>query len=240
MPKTVMKRKKRGTKGGSVDNKTRGGRTVSQKRKVKLPEYLKGIARVSGDYQAREFKWHVTNIASAIPNVDHQGLPLLTIPQGTSQEQRVGAKITITSIQCKGHIIWNGTTVTPGEIVKVVLVLDTQANGANALWTEVMDIQNVHSFVNLTNSHRFRILKEWKVVPTNSSFFTTNGTVDNFIKSAPTLIEWFGRLNVPIMYSGATGGIAEVRSNNLELFVISESNDVHDLAMRTRVRFEDS
>ena len=95
------------------------------------------------------------------------------IAQGNNYNQRIGAKIIVTSIIIRAYFKALDVRSTP---MMLTLVLDTQANGQTADHSDVFeqgydpatgnfDDQNAPAYVNVTpavrNRKRFKILKQW-------------------------------------------------------------------------------
>lgn len=101
---------------------------------------------------------------------------------------------------------------------------------------------------NISNSKRFRILKEWTWEFKNELFYNTSasGTVPvqcgNHMRSL-----WFNKkCNIPIEFSGQAGAVRdinEVRSNNIFIIGATESNvpesDMFLTQGRYRIRYYD-
>jgi len=139
---------------------------------------------------------------------------LSLIPQGDTQSTRIGRKCTIKSIQIRGYNYFvPTTTATASALVNMYLVLDTQCNGAAADATDVFagSYQITTAMLNLANSSRFRILKRW-VVPFNSNAGASTA-YNNVVKP----LEFSMKCNIPLEFSGTTGALTEIRSNNIFL-----------------------
>lgn len=154
------------------------------------------------------------------------------IPQGTTQSTRVGRRIVINSISMKGTITIP-TTVISGLNYQIALVLDKQANKANAAYTDIYTSNAFNSFLNLANSGRFIVLKVFRSQLNPSTILTST-------TSLPTLktIKMYKKCNIPIEFTADTGAITEITSNNLAWYVIiNGTDDATVLAMTTRVRY---
>lgn len=142
---------------------------------------------------------------------DDQGVILSSlnlVPQGTDENERIGRKITVYQISFNGII----TQSSSSDALRIILYLDKQANGANAAVSDILDTADVYSFMNLANRDCFEILQEWLFG--SDTFATSGGAGKAFMQQVDIGIE------VPIEFSGATGAITEVRSNNLGLLLI--------------------
>jgi len=116
------------------------------------------------------------------------------------------------------------------------LVLDKQANGAAAAFTDVMSTTLLAtSFHNLANSQRFVVLKKMKFRHVANSGATTA------LNNTNVPFEMYKKCNIPIEYSGTTGAITEIRSNNIFLLASSDgqADDLVTMVGNCRVRFSD-
>lgn len=162
---------------------------------------------------------------------------LCLIPQGTGESQRVGRKVTVTSIYINGAIGFApGAGAISSDIATIYVVLDTQCNGAAAAVTDVLTGTNVvTAMVNMDNSARFRILKKF-VIPMQSTAGVTTAYGQQYLP-----INWYSRCNIPLDYSADTGAIGEIRSNNIFLVAGSfgATDDLMTVAGTCRLRYID-
>lgn len=167
--------------------------------------------------------------------VPASGGQLALIPQGDTESTRDGRYAFIKSIQIRGKIsLVPATAATASSVAHLYLVLDTQANGAAAAVTDVFTSTALQSaMLNLNNSGRFRIMKHWIVPLTAKSGVT--GAYNNDTKA----FEFYKRCNIKMDWSGTTGAITEIRSNNIFLIAGSDgdSDDLITLTGNARVRF---
>lgn len=163
------------------------------------------------------------------------GGQLVLIPQGDTQSTRDGRLAFIKSIQIRGKIsLVPAAAATAASVAHMWLVLDTQANGAAAAVTDVFTSAAAQScMLNLNNSGRFRILKHWVMKFEAKSGVTT--AYNNDTKA----FEFYKRCNIKVDWSGTSGAITEIRSNNLFLIAGSDgdSDDLITLSGTARVRF---
>ncbi len=226
-------------------------RSSTFKRKFRVPRRYRGALRRGGYYgryagtnpESKFFDTALTYSFDVTPTAE---LSLNLIPQGVTESTRVGRKCTIKSIGFKGHIDWNAgmaTTEYSRTRLDTWIVLDTQANGANAAFTDVYETASVNAFRNLANSSRFRVLKhfiwtpKWPSTTTSDNWATAGNTQVNM---PVTVFKWFKKCNIPIEFSSTTGAITEVRSNNILVLAASESgDDTSVISGVCRVRFMD-
>lgn len=165
-----------------------------------------------------------------------------TIPQGVTATTRVGRVCTIKSIG------FHYCAILPDEVavstvisdtLRVMVILDKQANGATAAVTDVLNTAHWQSFNNLANSKRFRVLydKYVELVPTGISLNVAGSAFaqSELVKRG----SFYKKCNIPLEFSGTTGAQSEIKSNNLLLLLISASGTV-GFQSKFRVRFTDS
>lgn len=165
------------------------------------------------------------------------------IVAGTGENERVGRKCTLKKVFWTGHVtlpeVVAAATPGPYDRVRLILYLDKQANGATvANTTDILENAVFDSYRNLVNSGRFVILCDKKITlnyPTLAS--AGAGSYSHTAISRPFSL--FKNINVPIEFSGTTGGMSEIKSNNLGVLVFSE-NGIAGLVSTVRLRFSDN
>lgn len=161
---------------------------------------------------------------------------IVLMGQGSGPSEHIGQKILIRSIQSK--IIFQ---LAAGEastaVVKVSLVQDTQANGANATGNLVYSGTGPGPLRlrDMENSNRFKVLWEEMVdldahAGEGVAFSGDQAIVDKYNKCA-----------IPIVYGGGEADISDIRSNNLFL-VASMIGVAGSVVMNgsCRIRFTDN
>lgn len=159
------------------------------------------------------------DLAAANYNCDTTGSIALiaTIAQGASVNQRVGKKIVLKSLQCRGHIR-AGTTGTFSEAA-ILIVYDRRPQGSLPAITDILNTANSRSFNNDANSGRFQILKRIDTVLTGNSVTPATG---NEIKNCDFYLDLKKR---PVEFMAAgTGAIGDISEG--ALYVVSVGTDV--------------
>ena len=188
------------------------------KRKAATP-YRRSTKKAKSSYYAspsiKETKYvdvatNITNLNSSSTNV----ILLSTIPQGSSQSQRIGRKAMLKSIQLRGRIYSSTTTTISG--VRWALVYDAQSNKALPLWTDIFDTSTYDAMKRDDNKNRFFILKDnIGQVTGNSTTPATGG--ESFV------IDCYVKINKPIEFSTlGTGAIGDTVGGALYLVSIGE------------------
>lgn len=165
---------------------------------------------------------------------------LLTIAQGVDENQRVGRKCVIKSIQLRGSTVGvPAAAASFATTVYLYVVLDKQCNGAAAAVTDVFTSADLSkAFRVLDNQDRFVILKKLRMRHVSQAGVTTAYNVTNIP------FDFYKKCNIPIEYDNSvtTGAIGSIRSNNIFLIAgaDSQSDDLVTLGGNCRVRFSDN
>ncbi len=207
-----------------------------------------GLTRRVGFYQSRaraseELKFKDVDIAlladiTAETSILASSGLLNLIAQGTGESQRIGRKCTIKSISLKGNYRLQPAESAPefaSSMFYLYILLDTQCNGTLATWGNVFNSTNAaKGHFNLKNQGRFKLLCK-KVIELASS---ASGALDTYGNRERNL-EIYKRVNIPIEFSGVTGALTEVRSNNIFFAWGSGSggDDILRFDGQARVRF---
>ncbi len=208
------------------------------------------IAPVQRVYPSGELKFHDIDWDEAAADISAGVISntssLVLIGQGVTDSTRIGRKAVIKSIGWRGQIQLVGTATaaaTVPEIVRLILVLDTQANGAAPAVTGadgLLASANYQSFNNLTNKGRFTVLRD-EVFDMNPLVAAGNGTTNDF-GAVNKSFTFFHKCNIPIEYSGtaAPSVITELRTNNIFGIMINKTTATNTiLDSKFRFRFTD-
>lgn len=199
-----------------------------------------GFTRQSGFYgrfgKGGELKFFDTTLGStAFATAGVVFSPSLNlIPQGVTESTRVGRKCTVKKINMMGFLSLASGTAQTSETYRVMVVLDKQANGAAATVLNVLQTADEKSFNNLANSNRFIVLKNWYGSMNKTADIGTN------INSTVKTFKWNKTCNIPIEFSGTTGAIGTIQSNNIFLIGLTSTGATLVLSHTTRVRFSDN
>ncbi len=167
---------------------------------------------------------------------------MVEIPQGTTESERVGRKIRITSVHYRGHITipFNGSTgAGSNDIVRMILVQDKQVNGAAFSVLDYLEASDHHSFRNLSNVNRFHTLYDRQfAIDAQSGGGRGDNTVFTAVSRVP--FQFHKNVNIPIEYNNTatTGAVSTQTSNGLFWLFISEAG-LGAVDAQFRVRFTD-
>ncbi len=190
-----------------------------------------------------EVKFHDQFINDEIVSTAEVQAPLLTIAQGTTESQRIGRKITITSIHMYGVFELKQTNDFrfTAEIIRVIIFQDKQANGALPGILDLMENGDLISFRNLSNSGRFIFHHdEFYNVSTGGGAGNAGSGIE-FARALAPVIEFHKDVRIPIEYDNSltTGVVTSIRSNNIGLLLMSGDTTHGKFESRFRFRFVD-
>ncbi len=187
-----------------------------------------------------ELKFHDVDLDDV--NIDSSGTitdSVVKIQQGTGEVARIGRKCTVRSIGWKFNIVLNNQTSSASafDVVRVIMYIDKQCNGATAGVTDILESTDFESFNNLSNKSRFRTLMD-RVYEVNSTSGGGDGTTEDY---AGHIIHdaFYKKVNIPIEYNSTAGAIGEIRSNNIGVLLISRGSKCV-FGSKIRIRFSDS
>lgn len=201
-----------------------------------------GVTRIGGAYKralprSGEKKYLDTAIASSTniqAGVIYPSLNL--VPQGTTDSTRIGNKITITNINLHlypNNDSYGGPGGFSGGNIRYIVYLDKQCNGATATPSDILTNPNIQSFRNMNNLDRFQILYD-KV--TNIPIEAREATTDVTAFYVPIS----RKVNIPIYFSSIFGALTEIRSNNIGLLAITDTQTTNVGAIGLcRIKFTD-
>ncbi len=162
------------------------------------------------------------------------------IPQGTTESTRIGRKCNIKSIGWKFRLnlpeVDAAADPPAADTVRVCMFLDKQCNGATATVTDILEVADFQSFNNLANKSRFNILYN-KVFTLNPMTLASNGAGVMSSATVQRNSSFYKQCNLSLEFSGVTGALTEIRSNNIGVLLIS-SNGVAAFASKLRFRFD--
>ena len=204
-----------------------GSRT---RRKMGKPGYTRRVGNY-GRYTGKRAEHKTFSSHFTGSTIGHLGAnfhnSLVTVPQGVGSTERIGRQIVVKQVQLRGQIKYQPTLSNHAyNKIRIVLALDTQANGGpQAEWssmyqTGITGVDNIDAFPNTSNTGRYRVLKE--------TTFALTSQIPGALTYAAVgkNINWNLRgLNIPIHFSGTTSSLANIRSNNICLLACA-GNDI--------------
>lgn len=192
--------------------------------------------------------------STANPPVTQTMRSLNLVQQGTGASQRIGRKITVTSLYVKAFFAMIKNSMDPTITVRTIVYQDMQCNGTGlASIGELLALPEGRTpylaFMNLANRGRFRVLANKSVTLNSgtSTFLSTAAdttTSTRFSGSGRHLTLSFPRLRIPVEIKAPNQAntpitIEHVASNNIGIIYLASSNNAVTVTHTTRIRFSD-
>ncbi len=243
-------KRKRYTTGGTLGYSPGGRLRSGPMLPPRLPKrraFTPGRDRVGGYYgrysgKDGERKFHDVDLDDAVVATGGTVTPSINlIAQGVTESERVGRKCTLKSIHWRFSLnlpqVDAAATPAAGDVVRVIMYIDKQCNGATAAVTDVLESADYKSFRNLSNSQRFSFLMD-KTFNLNHAGLASDGA--GVVSQALNIHSYQMNkvCNLPIEYSSTTGVIGEIRSNNIGVLLISFIGTAR-FESKIRLRFSD-
>lgn len=157
------------------------------------------------------------------------------VPQGAAVTQRVGKKIAMKSLQCRGNFLSNAVTTIADAAI--LIVYDKRPTGSLPAITDILVSVTTNSMNNDNNSGRFSILKRVDQVMVGNS--TTPATGGEAYDS-----DWYLPLrDREVVYKAlGTGAIADIEQGALYLVTVggnAAGTGAASFAAGFRMRFLD-
>lgn len=161
------------------------------------------------------------------------------IAQGITEKTRVGRKIQIKKISLRITFSLPSTQAIAetSDVVRLLVYLDRQCNGATAAVTDILETADDMSFNNLANKGRFSVLMD-KKVGLDSTGGSWDGTHSQFV-SVNKFKDRYLTTDIPVEFDGPTGAITEIKSNNIGLLAISGAGYAA-MIVHYRIRYFDA
>ncbi len=219
-------------------------KSYSKRRRYRPKLYgrQRGRMRISGYYgryrgNRQEYKFHDIDLVDTA--VAQGGTILVSqnlIAQGTTESERIGRKCTIRRIGWRYNfeLLAQTDPIKGADVVRLIMYVDKQCNGAAAAVTDVLEFNDYQSFYNMSNQNRFRILMD-RTISMNSSAGGGNGTTLD-IFSHGVHGTFYKTCSIPIEFDSTTGALTEIRSNNIGVLIMSRDGSC-DFDSRVRLLF---
>lgn len=196
-----------------------------------------------GGFQNIEFKFLDTTKASTVVAATGTVLndTLCAIPEGAGESSRVGRKVSVTKLDIRGWVqLANGTNEAQTDLIRIIVYLDKQSNGAAATTAQLLETTDYLAFRNLENKDRFRVLHDY-TMEFNRQAAAYDGTTDQYaaIKHNFFLSKKFTSNPIILQYSASTPSVADLTSNNIGVIAITESG-LASIQYVARLRYTDN
>lgn len=203
-------------------------------------------------YTPNSTELKVADIAPGLLQVTDAGsITLLANPTlGSDFTNRIGRKIRLKSLYIRGFLAVERSLANPpsvgqtrSQMGRMIILFDTQPNGALPLITDILVTNSPVSHLNLNNRDRFKVLcdKVWVFDPyilsTTASSYGANQ--NGCIKP----VKKYKRMDLEVIYNSTSGGtIADIASGALLMCWIGSNppgGDDLNVNLSTRVRYSD-
>lgn len=137
------------------------------------------------------------------------------VPQGASQVTRVGKKISLKSLQCRGFVSNNSAAVY--NDCALIIVYDKRPRGVLPNITDILNAASSNSMNNDNNAGRFSIIRRYD--------FALIGNATNITESSYKSADFYLKLrNAPTVFASAgTGLIGDIEQGALYLVTIGSA-----------------
>jgi len=195
--------------------------------------YTKGLQRA----YAKEKGYVDLTVASYGCDTTGSVTLLNTIAQNASVNGRVGKKVVMKGLQCRGHIANRSTAIMSNTAY--MIVYDKRPTGILPTITDILVSISPNSLNNDNNAGRFRILKRVDDVLLGN----TASTADLTDCSAKSQDWWLDLKSAPTTFkAAATGGIGDIEEGALYLVTVGDQatgTGASYLTVAFRLRFLD-
>ncbi len=228
----VRKRKRAGPFGGGGTVALYTAPKASGGPQTKRRKTGAGYTRTSGYYGrfasgGGELKFYDQELTQAIISSNGSlinGGSVVNIAQGTGEKNRIGRNCTLESMHLRYtlKVPFRDAQGTPsnGDSVRFIVYQDKQCNGETVGVTDILENSDIHSFRNLANTQRFNILMD-KISALNYGSLASDGA--GVVSSNAESREFISnkKCHMKLEFNNTTGAIAELRSNNIGVLMIS-------------------
>lgn len=205
----------------------------------------------SGGYtpNAHERKvFDITNTiyqANSTPSVVNQ----FAMTQGTDFNQRIGRKVIIKSIQCRGMCVGEGAKAlamvgAAAQYIRCIMLVDMQPNGSLPTAANILaSATDPTSFMNLDNRDRFKVIWDKKFV-LDPFIFQTGTNLGYSCSNQIKQFDIYKKCNIEVIFNNVNGGtIADIQSGSIIFLSLGTTaaglNTDANIIMSTRLRYLD-
>lgn len=192
----------------------------------RAPARAQRMARVRGNLyrppqQARpQSETGFVDTSAATYNLDLTGSLVLlnTVPQGPGTSARIGKKVHLRSLQCRGYMA--NLAASSVNDVSFLIVYDKRPTGTLPNITDILNTASSRSFNNDNNSGRFRIMKRHDAILV--------GATDDAPTLGPNTAEsadfYLNLKGLPTVFKSAgTGAIGDIEEGALYLVTVGSN-----------------
>lgn len=160
--------------------------------------------------------------------------PLNAMVRGDTNATRDGNRIRIKKIGMRLQYLDTAST-DDGDVIRIIVLVDHQANGANPAVTDVLQSADVQAFRAAKTMKRFTFLFD-RYIAWQPQTLDVAGTGFAAHRGA---ITWFKDLDLDVEFRANSADIAGVSTNAIHLFAISQQASDTTITWTSRVSFVD-
>lgn len=198
--------------------------------------------------QCVEKKFHeITRSEEAIALIATGAIdsPLQGISQGTTAQTRLGIRLFGWSLEVRGQIkMPTSTDLTLDNQVRLLIVLDKQANGSTPTFAQVLNLDGssnpFYAYQKEENRRRFTILKD-RFFPLNVIAAAGNGTANDagqVVFPFTFYKKWANGLKV-VYQTGASGGVSDIMDNNIWVMAFAKDATQSTIEWTSHLKYTD-
>jgi hypothetical protein len=230
--KTRSKKKMRNTQKQSQNKRTGG--------------YI-GIEKKFQDYNYTELITNEITDAAAIADPTPRTSPLNGIAQGDQENERIGRVTYLKSIHIKGRILFaasfTGAVAPLSHKVRLILVLDKQANGATISAASVLSNRtgtslDCEAHYNPENVSRFKILRDVTLDEGVNAGFYDGTQLGKTSTTKSFSLNYYFKKPLKVVHAGNVATYASIATNQIHLIALGDNNS-SQLRYVSRVYFYD-
>jgi len=183
----------------------------------------------------------VVDTAAASYVVDTTGSITLIngVAQGSDYTNRIGRKWTMTAVQLTGVLGPNASADNAtGTHAKVLIIYDSQPNGALPSMSDIFTASTSDAFMNLNNRDRFKVIAVHDCALGPFDNTTTVALADN----STQLVNVYKSVQLQVINDGTTAAIGDIQTGALLLVTIGNNGASTGYTFRgaVRIRFVDA
>lgn len=158
------------------------------------------------------------------------------VAQGTDYTDRLGRVINIESLTLRVFgFINNATSASTGDYLRVMVIVDEQANGAAPSLADILQASDFTQPNNLNFRDRFTTLyNQFHIIP---SYTMTAGELSTG-SPKPTMDDLYIDLDINTVFSGTGATIASISTNSVYLLLLTLNSSIN-CVYNSRIRFTD-
>jgi len=159
------------------------------------------------------------------------------VAAGTDFTDRIGRKIFLKSISLRFSMVPGTASTNQGDVVRVMLIYDTQTNGAAPATTDILTTASQLSHMNLNNRDRFRVLMD-KNLTMGASIYAASALTQG--APVPRFFHMYRKIALEEIFQGTANTVGSIATGAIWLLIIGIQDDLTQTYYNARIRFEDA